>query len=131
MNPKNPNSKTTLKLSGKMKNKDQALNEVEKEEKKIANLQKEFPFTPHGNNIILEQFEEAEVRSSGIIIPEHARHPLTQGRVLKTGNAVSEDIKPGMSVIFALHTDNSITIDGKKYIVIQEENVYAYGNIEK
>lgn len=91
---------------------------------KLANLQSKFPFEPQNYNLIVEGFQEAE-KVGSIIIPESSQRSLTQGMVIKVSKQVSLDIKPGDIVIFGLHTESKIVIDGTSFLVIQQENIYA------
>lgn len=91
-----------------------------------------FPFIPTGDNLVLLADEEQEKSAGGIIIPDAAKRPLTQGTVIACGEHVGQysgkekKIKIGDSVIFGLHTDSSIRIDGQLYLVVKEENVLAF-----
>lgn len=86
----------------------------------------QFPFTPTFDNLILLPDEEAEKSAGGIIIPDAAKRPLTQGTVIKKGELCSTKIEIGDSVIFGLHTDSAIRIDGQLFLVLKEENILAF-----
>lgn len=89
----------------------------------------EFPYEPTFDRVIVVPFEEGERSSGGIIIPEAAKRVLNQGEVLKVGIACSF-AKVGMFVIFELHTESRITIDGVTFFVLNESNVMAFKNPE-
>lgn len=89
-----------------------------------------FPYEPTGTNIIFQKFEEAEMIGK-IIIPRSAQKKLNQGRVLKVGPDCIQKIKPGAIILFALHMDSAITIDQIDFGVIEECNIYAYGDEKK
>lgn len=91
----------------------------------------DFPFTPTGDNLILLPDVEQEKSAGGIIIPDAAKRPLTQGTVLKKGTQCSDQISVGDSVIFGLHTDSTIRIEGQQFLVLKEENILAFQSLKK
>lgn len=79
-------------------------------------------FNPVGTNMLLIPKPAAEKSDGGIYIPEVARGGLTQGKVLKVGDQVTQYAE-GDEIIFAQHTESRITIDGEPYIILDQANV--------
>ena len=81
-------------------------------------------FQPLGNRILVERTEEASTTSTGIIIPDNAKEKPSQGKV----TAVSDEVKSilnGDTVVFGKYSGNELILDGKKYIVIDVDDVFG------
>jgi chaperonin GroES len=89
-------------------------------------------FNPTENYLLCEPVEEASESAGGIIIPDSAKVPLTQGIVLKAGSMCdSETFCEGRLIIFRLHTESRVNIDGKSYILVEPVNVHLTGPVLK
>jgi len=89
---------------------------------------------PLGSRIIIEPIEEDKTTESGIVIPETAEkeRPIKgnvlavgPGRVTDSGERVPVSIKVGDTVLFKKYGPDEIEMDGKKYLVADEEDVLA------
>lgn len=81
-------------------------------------------FQPLGNRILVERMEEATTTASGIIIPDNAKEKPSQGKVIAIGKNV-EDIAVNDTVIFGKYTGNEISVEGKKYLIIDADDIYG------
>jgi len=91
-------------------------------------------FKPLSNHIFLEPLEDEKVTKSGIVLPETAsKEKPTRGKVLAVGEGKRNDkgeiipmsVKVGDMVLFKKYGPDEIEIEGKKYLVGEEEDVLA------
>lgn len=81
-------------------------------------------FQPLGNRTLVERMEESATTASGIIIPDNAKEKPSQGKVIAIGKDV-EHITVGDIVVFGKYTGNEISIEGKKYLIIDADDIYG------
>lgn len=89
---------------------------------------------PLSNHVFLEALAEEKVTKSGIFIPETAdkERPI-RGKVLAVGVGKRNDkgdiipmsVKVGDEVLFRKYGPDEIEIDGKKYLVGNEDDILA------
>jgi len=89
---------------------------------------------PLSNHIFLEAVEEEKTTKSGIVIPDTAdKEKPVKGRVVAVGPGKLNDkgeripmsVKPGDMVLFKKYGPDEIEVDGKKYLVGDEDDVLA------
>ena len=82
-------------------------------------------FKPRDKRVLLERIEEETKTSSGIIIPDNAKEKPLVGTVRAISKKLEKDseIKIGDNVVFDKYKGSEIKIDGKEYIVIDEEDL--------
>jgi len=89
---------------------------------------------PLSNHIFLEAVEETKTTKSGIVIPETAeKERPVKGKVVAAGPGKLNDkgerspmsVKVGDMVLFKKYGMDDLEIDGKKYLVGDEEDVLA------
>lgn len=79
---------------------------------------------PLADYVVVQQ-EEAETKTaSGIYLPTQAQEKPKVAKVLAVGKDVKE-VKVGDRVVYGGYSNTEIKQDGKDYIVIKEENIYA------
>lgn len=89
---------------------------------------------PLSNHVFLEALAEEKVTKSGIFIPETAdkERPI-RGKVLAVGVGKRNDkgdiipmsVKVGDEVLFRKYGPDEIEIEGKKYLVGNEDDILA------
>lgn len=91
-------------------------------------------FKPLSNHLFLEPLEEEKTTKSGIVLPETAeKERPTRGRVIavgpgkrnEKGEIIPMSIKVGDIVLFKKYGPDEIEIEGKKYLVGDEDDVLA------
>ena len=89
---------------------------------------------PLSNHLFLEPLEEEKVTKTGIILPDAAeREQPTRGKVLavgpgkmnEKGERIPMSVKVGDTVLFKKYGPDEVEIDGKKYLVGDEDDVLA------
>ena len=91
-------------------------------------------FKPLSNHIFLEAVAQEKMTKSGIVIPDTAdKEKPMAGRVLavgpgklnEKGERVPMSVKVGDKVLFKKYGPDEIEIEGKKYLVGDEDDVLA------
>lgn len=90
-------------------------------------------FKPLSNRLFIEPLSAEKTTKSGIVLPDNAsgERPM-MGRVIATGPGKIVDgkilamtVKVGDSVLFKKYGPDEIEIEGKKYLVGDEDDVLA------
>lgn len=80
-------------------------------------------FLPLGKRVLIEREEELKTTASGIIIPDNAsKEKPSEGKVIAVSKEV-EGISEGDRVIFAKYSGSEITLDNKKYLVLNTDDI--------
>ncbi|MBQ0159812.1 MAG: co-chaperone GroES [Bacteroidales bacterium] len=78
---------------------------------------------------VLIQPAEAEVKTaSGIIIPDTAKEKPQRGTVLAVGAGTKDHemtVKVGDNVLYGKYSGTEIELDGVKYMIMKESDIYA------
>lgn len=89
--------------------------------------------TPLDDRIVVEQHEAEDKTAGGIILPDNAKEKPTRGTVLatgpgkmlETGNRGKMSVRVGDEVFYGKYSGTEVTLDGKKYTVLRENDVLA------
>ncbi|WP_086321830.1 co-chaperone GroES [Campylobacter devanensis] len=80
-------------------------------------------FSPLGKRVLIEREEELKTTASGIIIPDNAsKEKPSEGKVIAVSKEV-EGISEGDRVVFAKYSGSEITLDNKKYLVLNTDDI--------
>ena len=91
-------------------------------------------FKPLANHLFLEPLEEEKTTKSGIVLPDSAeKEKPIRGKVLAVGPGKLNDkgervpmaVKVGDTVLFKKYGPDEVEIEGKKYLVGEEEDILA------
>ena len=91
-------------------------------------------FKPLSNRVFIEALEEEKITKSGIVLPDTAeKEKPVRGKILATGpgklnergERVPMSVKIGDTVLFKKYGPDEIEIEGKKYLVGDEEDILA------
>ena len=88
---------------------------------------------PLFDKVVVKRLESEEVSKGGIIIPEKAKVPKLQARVIAVGKGrILDDgthrkmtLKVGDLVLFAKYAANDVEVDNDKVIFLDEEDCMA------
>ncbi|MCX7800997.1 MAG: co-chaperone GroES [Fimbriimonadales bacterium] len=88
---------------------------------------------PLGDKVVVEPVEAEEKTASGIYLPDTAKKKPQEGKVIAVGEGRMLDngernkltVKPGDRVLFSKYGGNEVTIDGKDYVILDEDQIYA------
>ncbi|MEK7110822.1 MAG: co-chaperone GroES [Patescibacteria group bacterium] len=94
-------------------------------------------FKPLSNHIFLEPLEEEKATKSGILLPETSEkeRPIRgtvvavgPGKKNEKGELQQMSVKVGDKVLFKKYGPDEIELDGKKYLVGDEDDILAIIN---
>ncbi len=89
---------------------------------------------PLSNHVFLEPLEEEKISKGGIVIPDSAeKEKPMKGKVIAVGLGKVNDkgetrpvaVKVGDTVLFKKYGPDEIEMDGKKYLVGDEDDILA------
>ncbi len=81
---------------------------------------------PLGDRVVIKTVEAEQKTASGIIIPGTAKEKPQQGKVIATGNGVTENsIKIDDTVLYAKYAGTEIELNGEKYLILNEADILA------
>ena len=88
---------------------------------------------PLGDRVILKQDEAETTTASGLLIASSAQEKpqrgtiiaVGEGRLDNNGNLVKPAVKVGDSVIYSKYGGTEVTIDGKTYLILRSDDIYA------
>ncbi len=88
---------------------------------------------PLGDRIVIEPLEAEEKTKGGIILPDTAKEKPQEGKVVAVGKGKTDDsgklipmeVKVGDKILYGKYAGTEITIEGKEYIILREEDVLA------
>jgi chaperonin GroES len=89
--------------------------------------------TPLNDKIVVERLEADDKTAGGIILPDTAKEKpkqgkvlaLGDGKVLENGKRAEFQVKTGDRVLFTSYAGNEVTIDGKEYLIMTEDDILA------
>jgi chaperonin GroES len=88
---------------------------------------------PLNDRMVVERLEAEKTTAGGILLPDNAREKPRQGKVLRLGEGKLLDsgkrtpfqVKVGDRVLFSSYSGQEITIEGKEYLLMTEDDVLA------
>jgi chaperonin GroES len=88
---------------------------------------------PLGDKVVVKVLEADEKTAGGIILPDSAKKKPTEGEVVAIGNGRVLDngdhapltVQVGDRVLFSKYGGNEVTLDGKDYTILDEDQIYA------
>jgi chaperonin GroES len=91
-------------------------------------------FRPLSSNLFLEPIEEEKMTAGGIVLPETAqKEKPVKAKVVAVGPGKKNDkgefqpmaVRVGDTVLFKNSWPNEVELEGKKYLVVDEEDILA------
>ena len=91
---------------------------------------------PLGDKVVVQVVEARAKSAGGIILPDSAKKKPTEGKIIAVGNGRILDngdrntlsVKKGDKVLFSKYGGNEVTLDGKEYTILDEDQIYAILN---
>jgi len=88
---------------------------------------------PLNEKIVVERLEADERTAGGIILPDTAKEKPKQGKIISVGEGKLLDdgkraafqVKTGDRVLFSSYSGNEVTVDGKEFLIMTEDDVLA------
>lgn len=91
-------------------------------------------FKPLSNHVFIEAIEGEQVTKSGILLPETAeKEKPVKGKIVAAGpgkfndkgERIAMSVKTGDTVLFKKYGPDEVEVDGKKYLVGDEDDILA------
>ena len=79
---------------------------------------------PLADYVVVEQEQPETKTASGIYLPTQAQEKPKVAKVVAVGKEVKE-VKVGDRVVYGGYSNTEVKQDGKEYILIKEEHIYA------
>ena len=88
---------------------------------------------PLNEKIVVKRLEAEEKTAGGIVLPDTAKEKPKQGKVLSVGDGkllengkrAPFQVQEGDRVLFTSYAGNEVTIDGKEYLIMSEDDILA------
>jgi chaperonin GroES len=88
---------------------------------------------PLNDKIVVERVEAEQKTAGGIVLPDSAQEKPKQGKVLSLGEGKVLDngkrsafqVKKGDKVLFTSYAGSEVTIEGKEYLIMTEDDILA------
>ena len=88
---------------------------------------------PLGDKLLVERLEAEEKTSGGIVLPDTAKEKpkegvvieFGEGKLLEDGTRAKFQVKKKDRILFSSYAGTEVTVDGKEYMVMPEEDVLA------
>lgn len=88
---------------------------------------------PLNDKILVQRLEAEDRTAGGIILPDNAKEKPKQGRVLslgegkllENGKRAAFQVKVNDRVLFTSYGGSEITVDGKEYLIMTEDDILA------
>jgi len=91
---------------------------------------------PLQDRVLVERVEAMEKSAGGLFIPDTAKEKPQEGKVIavgtgkrrEDGNLVVPDVKKGDRILFSKYAGSDVTVDGKEYIIMREDDILGVIN---
>ncbi|OPZ28295.1 MAG: 10 kDa chaperonin [Lentisphaerae bacterium ADurb.BinA184] len=88
---------------------------------------------PLGDRVLVEEIEEEEVKSGGIIIPDSAKEKPQRAKVVALGTGKRDDdgkkipfeVKVGDVILTSKYGGTEVKIEGKEYKILSSSDILA------
>ena len=83
---------------------------------------------PLADRVLIKPAEAEQRTASGIIIPDTAKEKPQRGEVIAIGKGTKDyemTVKVGDKVLYGKYSGTEIDIDGTKYMIMKESDIYA------
>lgn len=92
-----------------------------------------MPLRPLGTKVVVEPSEKEEKTAGGIVLPDTAKQKSIEGKVIAVGKGRTLDdgtvvplgVSVGQTVIYSKYGGTEIKLEGKEYVVLDEDQIYA------
>jgi chaperonin GroES len=88
---------------------------------------------PLDDRVVIQPLEAEEKTQGGIVLPDSAKEKPTKGKVISVGEGKLLDsgeraallVKKGDQVLYGKYAGTEITVDGKDYLILKENDILA------
>jgi chaperonin GroES len=91
---------------------------------------------PLQDRVLVERVEAMNKSAGGLYIPDTAKEKPQEGKVVaagkgkrrEDGTVAALDVKAGDRILFSKYAGNDVTVDGKEYIIMREDDILGVIN---
>ena len=91
---------------------------------------------PLQDRVLVQRVEALEKSAGGLYIPDTAKEKPQEGKVVavgkgkrrEDGSLAALDVKAGDRILFTKYAGSDVTIDGKEYIIMREDDILGVIN---
>ncbi|HWP30264.1 MAG TPA: co-chaperone GroES [Fimbriimonadales bacterium] len=88
---------------------------------------------PLYDKVVIEPLEEEDKSTGGLYLPDTAKKKpqigkvvaVGDGKILEDGTRVDLTVKVGDKVLFSKYGGNEVTVNGKEYMILDEDQIFA------
>ncbi|MGR3294343.1 MAG: co-chaperone GroES [Candidatus Scalindua sp.] len=88
---------------------------------------------PLDDRVVVEPLEAEEKTQGGIVLPDAAKEKPTKGKIISVGDGKLLDsgkraallVKKGDQVLYGKYAGTEITVGGKDYLILKENDILA------
>lgn len=88
---------------------------------------------PLNDKIVVQRMEAEDKTAGGIILPDNAKEKPKQGKILSVGDGkvlengkrAAFQVKAGDKVLFTSYAGTEVSVDGKEYLIMTEDDILA------
>ena len=88
---------------------------------------------PLGDKVVVKRLEAETTTKGGIVLPDAAQEKPKRGKVMAVGPGKTLDsgevakpaVKKGNEVIFSSFAGTEITVDGKEFLIMSQDDILA------
>ena len=88
---------------------------------------------PLDDRVVVEPLEAEEKTQGGIVLPDSAKEKPTKGKIISVGDGKLLDsgkraallVKKGDKVLYGKYAGTEITVGGKDYLILKENDILA------
>ncbi|HUU10501.1 MAG TPA: co-chaperone GroES [Phycisphaerae bacterium] len=88
---------------------------------------------PLGDKVVVKRLEAETTTKGGIVLPDAAQEKPKRGKVMSVGPGKTLDsgevakpaVKKGNEVIFSSFAGTEITVDGKEFLIMSQDDILA------
>lgn len=85
-------------------------------------------FKPLADRVLIEPAPAEQKTASGLFIPDSAKEKPLKGKVIAAGTGKPDEpmtVKVGDEVLFGQYSGSEIILDGSKYMIMRETDIYG------
>ena len=90
-------------------------------------------FKPLNDRVLIQRIDAQNKTPGGILIPDNAKEKPVEGivisvgpgKVLDNGKLQAPSVKEGDKILFGKWGGSEISLDGKEYLIIKEDEILA------
>ena len=87
---------------------------------------------PLADRIVVKVLEAKDVTKGGILLPDTAKEKPQEAEVIAVGKGkvcdgkvIAPEVKVSDRILFGKYSGTEITMDGKEYLILKEEDILA------